>query len=164
FALSALQTAEKFRQAVQVHPVASVHQSEENLAREFFEAIVREACRDQGVVMGPHRAVVVGNWVVASLSHGHGTHAPTVKETCAEQRLGNEFRSLAAGNPGVETVAGIGSTHAARLLAPVECQRVGTKIAAPERFLKFFTEALGINLQRCCALRVAEHGGKPGGG
>src|SRR5690606_35818716 len=78
-----LETTEEFRQAAEVHRGGGIEEPLEELHHVVFKPVARQSQRDQGVVMGPDGAIVIGNRAVARFGRGDGANAPARKEARA---------------------------------------------------------------------------------
>src|SRR5438067_3177750 len=74
---------EKFWQAAQINGAADVEQAEQNMSGQFFDSIIGKTFRDEGIVVRPHRPVVIGNRIVANFRRSQRAHSPTSKEVLA---------------------------------------------------------------------------------
>src|SRR6266850_2091010 len=84
------ETAEEFGHAMQVEVHRSLEHSLKNSKHLFGESITSETVSDQGIVMGPHTAVMIGHRVISSFAFGHRLNTPTGKGLRRHQRLADQ--------------------------------------------------------------------------
>jgi len=75
----AFESAEQFRQTVQIQDNAGIEQAGEDLYGLVLEAIARQAHGDQGVVVRPDRPVVIGHGIVPRCIVGECAYPPTAE-------------------------------------------------------------------------------------
>ncbi len=143
-----LQPAEELRQPVQFHHAAHVEQGEQNFPRQILEAVSCKPARDQGIVMGPDRAVVVRKRVVTSFSGGQGADSPSAEEIGPKQSVCSSFSPLRTCDTRVQAVARVRRAYPAGPFLAVKRQGVSAKVFAPEGFLEMLAELSSLRLQR----------------
>ena len=95
-------------------------------------AVAREAGRDEAVVVGPDRAVVVADRVVGGHLRRHGTNPPAGEEVGGGEALAQRCGAAVRDRAGPEQVAGIRG-HAVDLPSPpVEAHRIRACLGHPE--------------------------------
>ena len=97
--------------------------------------------------MRPDRAVVVGHRVVARLGRGDRPDSPAGEEGGPQELLRDRRGAVFRHNAGKQQLAGVGGPHPARPLSPVERQRVGADVLAPERLFEANPQVLRLALQ-----------------
>src|SRR5690606_11178352 len=133
---AAREAAEEFGKTVEVEEEARIQQRGEDAGSLFVEAVSGEPRRDEGVVVRPDRTIVVRHRVVARLAGGHGPNSPARGQGFAGQCRGEPDRPARLHDSGKETVSGIRGPDPAWALVPVEGDRIGREILAPERLLE----------------------------
>ena len=118
--------------------VRSLEQPAEDLEDLGLQAIAAETQRNQRIVMRPNRAVMIRHRVIAGGRNRGRPHSPTGEAARAEKCLGDTARASGIGDPGQQRVPGIRGDDPTGLLGPVERQRVGRQVFAPERRLEPF--------------------------
>src|SRR5579863_4594395 len=88
---------EQFWKALKVDFTAEIEQGEQDLAGEFLMSELCHAVGDDGVVMRPYGAIMVGERVVAGLGAGNGTNTPTGEQVGAHEGLGDPASAFGGG-------------------------------------------------------------------
>ena len=101
------------------HPVGLVHEP------------VAEAGGADGVVMGPHRAVVADR-VVCGHRGCQRADAPSGEEVVGHQPASDQLGSLRVDDPGPEAVSDVGRHGVDGFLVAVQAQGVGKVLVEPE--------------------------------
>jgi hypothetical protein len=99
----------------------------------------RHSHGDQGVIMGPDRAVVIGHGIVARLGGGHGADAPAREEGAVRELVGDAGGTIRTGDAGQQYLPGVRGAYTAGLLGAVEGESIGAEIIAPECGLETLT-------------------------
>src|SRR5262245_10272426 len=86
------------------------------LARKIFPRRLSTAKGDQRVVMRPHRAVMIGHWIVTFLRACNRTNSPARKEPLREKYFHPLQSPFLIGDTGEEAMAGIRACHPALTL------------------------------------------------
>ncbi|HZT90402.1 MAG TPA: hypothetical protein VFA05_00010 [Gaiellaceae bacterium] len=116
---------------------------------------VREPPRDQGVVVRPHRAVVVDERVVALLVRGERAHAPPRPEAVAQQHVDDGVAALRRHDAAPEQMAHVRGDGVDRALVAVEAERV--EAVDPERIVEAAPQLRRIPLEPVREQVVAPH-------
>src|SRR5262245_8181748 len=122
-------------------------------------AIAGEAGGDQGVVVRPDRAVVIGHGIVACLAVGNGADAPTRIVGRQQEFGGDGSGALGPGDAGKEGMPGIAGSHLAGGLGTVESQRVAADLLTPETAIEALAKRLRLPLEVGGARRLATAAG-----
>src|SRR6266853_57014 len=72
---------------MEIHIDACVEQPGQDARSQVLDTVFRETAGDQGVIVGPHRTIVIRNRVVSSLLRADGPHSPAREEIWSEQAV-----------------------------------------------------------------------------
>src|SRR6185503_3021996 len=117
---------------MQFEKKGGVEETAKNLQRALFESVGGHAGGYEGVIVRPDRSIVIRHGIKASLSDCDGSDTPSTKKLLIHQGFGRSHAVLWVSNTGPETVAGIRRLDSTRLLEPVQSQRIGREVVAPE--------------------------------
>ena len=92
------ETAEEFGHTMQIEVHRGLEHSLKNAKRLFGESIASETVSNQGIVMGPHAAVVICHRVISSFAFGHSSNTPTGKGLWRHQRLTDKTSMISGCN------------------------------------------------------------------
>src|SRR5215210_6146832 len=128
------------------------------------QAVAPQAAGDQGVVVGPDRAVVVGVRVVAPFTLGHGPHTPAAEELLAHQPVGYGPRPTFGYDAAPEEVSGAGAQRVDPAPGSVEGEGVVAAILHPEVPVETLPEIPGLRPEPPCQARVSPNLVRDSGG
>src|SRR5579864_976383 len=139
--------AEQLGKPPQVHVGCRVKQRLEQLFNAMLEPISREPQRNERIIVGPDRSVMIGHRIVTRLSLRHRANAPAGEEVRPHQTRGDEAGAVLPDEAGEQQLSGIRRANAARLLVSVEGDGVGRQFIAPENFLEPLRETVSLRLK-----------------
>src|SRR5215467_5979226 len=96
--LTAIDSAEEFGKSMKFDCAAQVEQAHQDASGEFALPIACHAGSDQGIVVGPNRAVVVRQRVVTGLVTAYRANTPSAEKVAADERVSDQARSFGVDN------------------------------------------------------------------
>ena len=70
---------------MKIYLIAHVQQTKQDFSRQFFQSILRHAARDDGIVMRPDRAIVIGERIVPGFATSQSADSPSGAKLAAEK-------------------------------------------------------------------------------
>ena len=161
--LLAAEAAEQLREATP-EALGGRDQPQDDPVGLLGEPVATQPRGDEGVVVRPHRSVVVAHRVVGTHRRGEGPHAEPREHLGAQERLGDRGGVLLVDDPGPQAVAHVGREGLHRLLLRVEGERVVPAVRQPEPLVEAQLQLRGAVGEPACPLVVAERLGQGGCG
>ena len=121
----------KFRQAA-----GYVEQTTQNLCGLLPHSVSGKSRRDDGTVVRPDRAVVVGDGIVAALANGNRAHAPAAEQVGGHQGVADTLSSPWRRSSAVKDMARIRCAYGALTLVAIQRKGIDAEGLAPEAFIK----------------------------
>src|SRR5205085_4891515 len=103
---SAPETAEELRKPTQLQTGGGLKQACQNLRRKLGKPVAAHPGRDDGVVMGPDRPIVVRHWVIARFPVGDRTNAPPGIEAVGQKAPSDSMSPLIADDSAKKRMSG----------------------------------------------------------
>ena len=157
--LLAAEAAEQFREATP-EALGGRDQPQDDPVGLLGEPVASQPRGDEGVVVRPHRSVVVAHRVVGTHRRGEGPHAEPREHLGAQERLGDRGGVLLVDDPGPQAVTHVGREGLHRLLLRVEGERVVPAVRQPEPLVEAQLQLRGAVGEPACPLVVAERLGQ----
>src|SRR5712664_2801319 len=89
-----VKSAEQLRQPLEFNIAAHSKERVKEIAGLLLKTVKRKSKADQGIVVRPHRAVVVGHGIVARLAGTNGANSPTGEKFFGHQRCSQHLGAL----------------------------------------------------------------------
>ena len=136
FAGAAGKAAEELRHAKFRQAAGYVEQTTQDLCGLLPHSVSGKSRRDDGTVVRPDRAIVVGDRIVAAFTDGHRAYAPAAEQVGGHQGPAYAFGSLRRRRPAKKDMTRIRCAHGTLTFAAIQRQRIGADALAPEAFVK----------------------------
>lgn len=92
------ESTEQLRQAMKIEDEADLKESGHDFLNLFLETISRQADGNHGIVVGPHRSIMIRHRVIPAFGTGEGSNPPPAEHPIGHERLRRSLSMLVARN------------------------------------------------------------------